>query len=654
MSTTQLSSTDRVIIEKDVPRRLSEADLVPRRLSKANLEPNQRAVHPSPCDWRDQVLYFLLPDRFANGLEDQCPMYDRSNPKRFKASDHGKWMEEGRQWQGGKLKGITGKLDYLRDLGATTLWVGPVFRQRHEKQEPYSYHGYGIQDFLDVDSHFGTRQDLCDLVDAAHARDMYVILDIIINHTGNNWLYKDPKTGEPKLGLPYRGGMPYEFHSWRSGIDSSEKTCATCKSPEDGVWPVELQNPELYHRAGVIDRWDPKARESRIDPSLPFRRGDFPGDLKDLDHENSPALSYMIKIYQYWIALSDCDGFRIDTVKHMSHKATRDFCRAIREYAESIGKQNFWLLGEVAGDDRMRVDYLDVLGQNLSAVLDIGDAPLWLAEMVRPSRGTKDAVRRFFKQFGDSRDEALGGYREVGRYHVSILDDHDMIAKGDQKQRFAAGLSGPDGYQRVAHAVGVQLTTLGVPCIYYGTEQAFDGSVASYGDEVLNPGWKDRYIREAMFGAAFGAFGTSGCHFFDETHPTYRRIAAIARLRAQKDAVGLALRHGRQLQRRTIMPNDNGPLPAGPGEVVAWSRIMHTQEVLVVLNTYAADVCRVAVQVDASRCEGSTMTYLYRGNWSDEELANPPSDQTAIVTHNPDRLPVIHIDLPAGGMAILA
>ncbi len=651
MSTTQLSSTDRVIIEKDVPRRLSEADLVPRRLSKANLEPNQRAVHPSPCDWRDQVLYFLLPDRFANGQEVRGPVYDRSRPDQFKARDRCAWMKSGKTWQGGTLQGIIGELDYLQNLGVTTLWIGPVWRQR--KNDQNSYHGYGIQNFLDVDPRFGSRQDLRDLVDAAHARRMYVILDIILNHTGNNWFYKNPATGGPweEGTVPYLVGSRHEFHSWRSADDKPTDVCAW---PDDGVWPIELQNPELYHMAGEINRWDPVKNESLIDPALPFRRGDFIGALKDLDHEHSPALSYMIKIYQYWIALSDCDGFRIDTVKHMSHEASHEFCGAIREYAETIGKQNFWLLGEVAGDDRMRVDYLDVFGQNLSAVLDIGNARVRLAEMVSPG-DEPGAGTRFFKQFGSSPDEPLGGYREVGRYHVSILDDHDMVWKGlGSKERFAAVIPAAGRDQRVAHAVGVQLTTLGVPCIYYGTEQAFDGSSERDGDPKLSPDYADRYIREAMFGATFGAFGTSGCHFFDETHPTYRRIAAIARLRAQKDAVGLALRHGRQLQRRTIMPNDNGPLPAGPGEVVAWSRIMHTQEVLVVLNTYAADVCRVAVQVDASRCEGSTMTYLYRGDWSDQEVASPPANRTAVVTCHPDCQPVIHIDLPAGGMAILA
>lgn len=627
-------------------------ELAPTSLAEANLKPRGK-VHPSPCDWRDQVLYFLLPDRFADGMEDQRPRYDRSRPEQFRAHDSRQWQESGRTWQGGTIKGIASKLDYLQNLGITALWVGPVWRQRRRDQEPHSYHGYGIQNFLDVDPSFGSRQDLRDLVDAAHGRGMYVILDIIFNHTGNNWFYKHPATGEPVYGLPYRDNPPYEFHGWRS-VDGRSLTSSAELAADDGVWPKELQNPNLYHRRGVIDQWDPKDTQHPMDPTLVFRRGDFTGDLKDLDHEHSPALAYMITIYKYWIALSDCDGFRIDTVKHMSDEATRTFCREIREFAESIGKENFWLIGEVAGPDNMRVDYLDVFGQNLSAVLDIGEAPKRLASLARGETGVSSA---FFKQFVANQHETFRNYREAGRYHVSILDDHDMIWLGiDHQARFAAGCDEAIRYQQVAHAVGVQLTTLGLPCIYYGTEQAFDGSCEDGAAQPAGEGYFDRYVRETMFGATFGAFGTSGCHFFDPTHPTYRRIAAIARLRARRDLVGMALRRGRQYQRPTFLADEHIDLPLGQsGELVAWSRILDKQEVLVVLNTYPAAVREAEVAVD-SRLHpvGSCLTYLYRGDWSDAELVSPPSNHAAAVTCRPDGLAVIHIDLPPAGMAILA
>jgi glycosidase len=138
---------------------------------------SSRALASSPVDWRDQT-YFLLPDRFSDGREAVASLRSR-RPLRFKAADKRAWMEAGKKFQGGTLKGIASKLGYLQGMGVTALWLGPVWRQRPDLQ---TYHGYGIQNFFDVDPRFGTRQDLRDLVDAAHARGIYVLLDVIYNH----------------------------------------------------------------------------------------------------------------------------------------------------------------------------------------------------------------------------------------------------------------------------------------------------------------------------------------------------------------------------------------------------------------------------------------------------------------------------------------
>src|SRR5207245_2086568 len=92
----------------------------------------------------------------------------------------------GGRFQGGTLSGITSKLDYLNGLGVTTLWVGPTFKQRTHFD---SYHGYAIQDFLDIDPRFGNRQDMVQLVAEAHKRGIRILLDVVFNHTGNNWIY---------------------------------------------------------------------------------------------------------------------------------------------------------------------------------------------------------------------------------------------------------------------------------------------------------------------------------------------------------------------------------------------------------------------------------------------------------------------------------
>ena len=125
----------------------------------------RRTFTPSPAAWEDQVLYFLLLDRFSDGKERDgyrdnedrpvetgtTPLYQPGDSGRV---DYDTWLSAGNGWQGGTLAGLKSKLGYLRRLGITALWVSPIFRQ--VAFEP-SYHGYGIQNFLDVDPHFGTR-----------------------------------------------------------------------------------------------------------------------------------------------------------------------------------------------------------------------------------------------------------------------------------------------------------------------------------------------------------------------------------------------------------------------------------------------------------------------------------------------------------------
>ena len=189
----------------------------PQRVSDVSL-PRRQSYYPSPVDWRVEILYFLLVDRFADGQEDSRPMLDRHNlhgarplfpdgqPWRWD-----RWAESGAErWQGGTLQGAKSKLGYLKKLGVTTLWLSPIFKQRGHLD---TYHGYGIQDFLEVDPHLGDRQDLVDLVAAAHKHDIRIILDIIFNHSGENWLYPPDTPGGPDT--PFYTTGRYPFGAWR-------------------------------------------------------------------------------------------------------------------------------------------------------------------------------------------------------------------------------------------------------------------------------------------------------------------------------------------------------------------------------------------------------------------------------------------------------
>ncbi|ACK73588.1 alpha amylase catalytic region [Gloeothece citriformis PCC 7424] len=613
-------------------------DIAPQQLSQADLKPRGR-VYPSPVTWRDQILYQLLPDRFSDGKEDQRPLFDHNNPQQYKIKDQAGWMAQGTKFVGGTLKGVESKLDYLQGLGVTTLWVNPPWKQRKDLE---TYHGYGIQNFLDIDPRFGTRQDLRDLVDAAHDRGMYVILDIICNHSGNNWFYLDDE-GKPSSTMRYRFSPPYPFGGWRSG---QGEAITEIVSAEDGAWPKEFQNLDYYTRSGEIGDWGIATWEDPLSPFVEYRRGDF-YDLKDFNLQRPEVVRSLAQVYQYWIALSDCDGFRIDAVKHISTQECSEFCTQIREYAYAIGKDNFFLTGEIT-DGSIAPAYIDILGRNLDAMLGIVEFP---NQLTATAKGLCDPIELFCRYEAFS---AYGFYQQLGRFIVLVMDDHDMSSR-PKKARFAADSDVPNLYQQIAHAVGIQLTIPGIPAIYYGTEQAFDGNEDYHDYNVESRRFaEDRYVREAMFGGGFGAFATEGCHFFNPNHPTYLRIAAIARLRNRQDLIGKALRRGKVYLRESCYLDYPFSLPKR-GELMGWSMILFQTEVLMVFNTHGLENRGAQITIDGVlHPQGSHLTYLYNSNWDDQQLRHPPDNQTVPVKHDDDGRATIEIELPPCGMAILA
>jgi glycosidase len=349
--------------------------------------PRRQQYHPSPDSWQDEIVYFLLVDRFSDGAEGNRPLLDHTKLADARPDQTGgqpwqwlTWALSGSdRFQGGTLSGVASKLDYLQELGITTVWLSPVFRQRGHLD---TYHGYGIQDFLEVDPRFGSRNDLVDLVQQAHQREMRVLLDVIYNHSGANWLYPTGTPGGPEKPI-YTSGQ-YPFGDWRG--DQGQRI-GTIAGGEDGVWPSEFADPDRYTRAG---KGSLDASKFPDVDDAEFRRTDFE-DLRDFALAAPVTLSFLARAYMYWIALTDCDGFRIDTVKHVSYEQARNFCGAIKEFATNLGKRDFFLVAEIP-DDNFANRYLDAAGRNLNAALDISDGRLALREL---SRGLAGPARYF-------------------------------------------------------------------------------------------------------------------------------------------------------------------------------------------------------------------------------------------------------------------
>lgn len=572
--------------------------------------PRRQTYFPSPVDWRDEVLYFLLVDRFSDGKEDNPrPKLDRANRQAARPNVAGQpwswhlWAQSAKDhWQGGTIDGVRGKLGYLRDLGVTTIWLSPVFKQRGHLD---TFHGYGVQDFLEIDPHFGTRQDLVRLVAEAHQMGMRILLDIIFNHSGSNWRYPPNTPGGPDKAL-YTTGR-YSFGAWRDADGNPIANNRGIGGPDDGAWPSELQDPDDYTRAGSGNL----GAGDIADPFAEHKRSDFE-DLRDFDLDrrvgSETTLGFLASCYNYWIALSDCDGFRIDTLKHVTFEQARNFCGGIKEYAANLGKANFFLVGEIAGGDFNEQHYLDVIGRNLNAALDIGGMRLALTSLAKGFANPND----YFGGF-DPGNVDMGSHRNVGNQHVSILDDHDHVF--GTKLRFSTNV--PSDHQVVA-GVAIQLFTLGIPCVYYGTEQAFAGPEESEQKWLIGEGWgKDDWpLRETMFGPehprrrgraglpadgsidpnlpGFGSFGTAGHHCFDPEQGAYRRIAALTKTRRAFPV----LRYGRQYLRPVSLFGGSFEV-RGNGELLAWSRILGDEEALCLVNANGAEPRGGDVLVDA-------------------------------------------------------
>ena len=570
----------------------------------------------SPAAWEDQVLYFLMLDRFSDGNENgyrdnagnivttgSTPLFhtqDNGNAVQSEA-EAATWRESGGTWVGGNLKGLTSKIGYLKRLGVTALWVSPIFKQVAFQK---SYHGYGIQNFLDIDPHFGTREDLRIMVETAHEHGIYVILDIILNHTGSVFSYEPNRywtdwegrdLSEPD---PRWDSHPYQVKGFNDSfgnpilpfgpIDLDNNPQAW---PDGGIWPSEFQEPSHYSCKGRIRSWDynPEYLEGDFCDLKDIRLGQGPVDY----YQPSQALMLLCRVYKFWIAYADLDGFRVDTVKHMDQGASRFFTSVIHEFAQSLGKENFYLIGEITGGREFAFKTLEATG--LNAALGIDDIPDKLEYLVKGYRNPREYFSLFRNSLLVQKESHVWFRNKV----VTLFDDHDQVRKGSNKARFCAG-----GYPQntlVLNALALKATTLGIPCIYYGTEQGFDGE-----------GDSDRYIREAMFGGSFGAFRSKGRHFFNEDSEIYRELSKILEIRKQK----LSLRRGRQYLRETSGDGEHFDYPGIVGSqrpaIVPWSRLFDDREMLIAMNTDPENPQSAWVVVDYDlHQEGERLTCLY-------------------------------------------
>lgn len=211
-------------------------------------------------DLTREQFYFVLPDRFANGdkANDQGGLTGSRLATGYDPTDKG-------FYQGGDLKGLTNKLDYIKDLGTTAIWLAPIFKnepvQGTGANASAGYHGYWITDFTQVDPHFGTNQDLETLISKAHAKGMKVFFDVITNHTADVVDYEEKSYDYLSKGaFPYltEDGEPFDDADYADGkadfpavdTDSFPRTPVVPAAKKNTKVPSWLNDPTMYHNRG--------------------------------------------------------------------------------------------------------------------------------------------------------------------------------------------------------------------------------------------------------------------------------------------------------------------------------------------------------------------------------------------------------------------
>ncbi|NNC97243.1 MAG: alpha-amylase [Gammaproteobacteria bacterium] len=547
----------------------------------------------------DDVIYFMLPDRFANG--------DLTNDTGGFGGDkfqHGFDPTHRGFYHGGDLKGLTAKLDYIKGLGATAIWLGPIYKNKPVQgppgQQTSGYHGYWITDFTDVDPHLGTRADLKEFVNQAHARDIKVYLDIITNHTAD--VIKMRECHNPEISrdewqwdCPYltKADYPYSTQGDVNGLeinpgflgDADEHQTAenfsklvnanTAYRPyipngeENSKTPAWLNDPIYYHNRGDSDWWG----ESSL-------YGDFSG-LDDLMTEHPRVVDGFIEIFKYWITEYRMDGFRIDTAKHVNANFWRQFLPAMQAHAASEGIPNFYMFGEVYDQNPAglaKTTRVDGFEQSLDfAFQDTVEKVM-----------TEESGTEIFDYFLMNDTLYNNGSATARRLPV-FLGNHDM-------GRFAGKLkaANPDISQsellertKVAHAIMMFLR--GVPVIYSGSEQGF---VSDGGDQLAREDMFHSMVAEYNDNNLIGTDKTTADENYDSDHPLYLTIAQLSEIRKAHPALSRGELKLRLSQR--------------DGRVLGFSRFDpdNDKEYVVVINTGATtESVNVEIEYTSTRFE---------------------------------------------------
>lgn len=487
-------------------------------------------LHPyegTRTDFRDESIYFAITTRFYDGdPSNNIDCWDSKNPSSDPA------------WRG-DFKGLIEKLDYIKALGFTSIWITPVV----ENASGYDYHGYHAFDFSKVDSRYESEDVSFEtLLEEVHSRDMKLILDVVFNHTGNfgerNLFPMFEKTGDLSsadcLKMLENSGLPSNYASLSGGQQYDARIANMKNTKNDGSDPNDI-----YHHYGNFS-WETFGEQV----------AQIAGDCVDLNTENPIVAEYLVKCYGDFIRMG-VDYFRIDTMKHISRLTLNNYLLpGLYEYARRCGNDHFYMFGEVCA--RVR----EVWNHGIPAL----SAPFytWKETKEYPWGDKETNLASIEQAYNDNSTTAnqptsdnafLNGvtyhtpdhrlasgtgvidfpmhwnflearnafniaksndlYYEDATYNVVYVDSHDYSPDEIQTVRYNQGT---DAW---AENLSLMFTFRGVPCLYYGSEIEFQaGKVIDNGTNTVLSETGRAYFGDHLVGnvsaSDFGIFTADG------------------------------------------------------------------------------------------------------------------------------------------------
>ena len=568
--------------------------------------------YPSPKNWAGEIVYSILVDRFNNGN----PENDLANTAGFQKNNNIDYSKIPKYKHGGDLEGIIKRLDYLKDLGVTSLWISPIFKNTG------TYHGYNPIDFTKVDPNFGNKKILRKLVKKAHEKEIKIILDIVANHMG------DLKTNYSQ--------KPQNREKAIKTLDKNYQTDLNNKILGQGKINFSPDFFPLFKNKDFFSRMGPNTIKEVKSMTPTSIYGDFTPTMFDFNTQNKDFQEIFTNLIKHWIAFTDIDGIRLDAAKHLTSDFVAYFSTHIRDYAQSINKDNFFIIGEIAANADHQVKQLGKIVENVNQPDQAKKLPLTLIEKIKSLKNKYLSHKNFkypglnaiynFKFSGISKDvllnqkniKSLQGYFNSKDFNAisnqadyntfwNVLEIHDW-------PRFSSKY--PENINKTKLGLSYLSVSQGVPVIYYGFEQGLNGQInkkdlnssqiKNLNEFISNP-LHDSLFRQDFFNAGPWKLGSSVAAinklsfigksqnknpsltkkdpYLNKNHKVYKTARKVNHIRLSSKA----LKYGNTYIRYASNKKEG---------LFAFSRIYKDKEILIIINQSSKEISLPFLTID--------------------------------------------------------